>query len=363
MKQGKHWQLRWATYGALAMWGCGAADQNSEPMMDTGFAGGGATAAGTSGSAGAPMAGGTASSIAGAGGQVGGTGGNTAEGGTSNVAGASGAASGGMMGGSGSGGGGTGGGMGGGGTGGDGTAGSAGSAGAGGSGGSADTSNPMDCLPAFQEVCGPQIVFQNDDPGNSGNFDAVIPDVETTMQWAACTVCSIMYRSPDEVPRTHDTITFVIDNHDGVAYAGGSEIHLSTGHIQNYPNPDSALVEFRGVMVHETAHLYQVNGGSSDGALIEGMADFVRVRAGYYGPGRCGGGDSWDGAYTISGCFFSWLAGPCEYHEQHHPQNDLEIGYRINALMSDGKAAIQQEIETTFGTDIDTLWTQYQDAI
>jgi hypothetical protein len=241
-----------------------------------------------------------------------------------------------------------------------GAGGTAGAAGAGGSGGSADNSNPMDCLPAFEDVCGPDIIFDNQDPGNSGNFDAVITDVETTMKWAACTVCSIMYRTPEEVARTHETITFVIDNHDGVAYAGGSEIHLSTGHIQNYPNADDALIEFRGVMVHETAHLYQTNGGNSDGALIEGMADFVRVRAGYYGPGRCGGGDSWDGAYTISGCFFSWLAGACEYHDQHHPQNDLDIGYRINAIMSDGKSAIQQEIETTFGSDINTLWTQYK---
>lgn len=235
---------------------------------------------------------------------------------------------------------------------------------AGGQGGSGGSNlglfGPTSCLPAFEGVCKPIINFENQDPGNSGNFDAVIQDVQAEMQDAICTVCSILYRTPDDLPRMHDTVNFIIDNHDGVAYAGGNSIHLSTGHIQNYGDPESAYVEFKGVMVHESTHLYQVNGGNSDGALIEGVADFVRVRAGYYGPGRCGGGDSWDGAYTISGCFFSWLAGPCEYHDVFQPQNDLDIGYRINLIINEGKSAVQDEIETTFGTDVSTLWTQYK---
>jgi hypothetical protein len=317
---------------------CSAADDATTPGP-TGNAG--TSTAGSAGSAGATAQGGSSSAGTGGSALTAGTGGSAGQ--TGGTAGSAGTAAGG-------------GGMG-------GTGGSAGSAGSAGSGGSPDTTNPMDCLPAFQEVCGPEINFDNQDPGNSGNFDAVIPDVETTMKWAACTVCSIMYRTPDEVPRTHDTINFVIDNHDGVAYAGGNEIHLSTNHIMNYGNPDSALVEFRGVMVHETAHLYQVNGGSSDGALIEGVADFVRIRVGLYGDGRRGQGGSWDDAYTTSGFFFSWLAGPCNYHEDHHPQNDLDIGYRINAVINQGKSAVQSEIETTFGTDIDSLWNQYQDAI
>jgi hypothetical protein len=232
---------------------------------------------------------------------------------------------------------------------------------AGGAGGSGfGPFGPTTCLPAFETVCKPTINFENQDPGNSGNFDAVIQDVQAEMQDAICTVCSILYRTPEDLPRMHDTVNFIIDNHDGVAYAGGNSIHLSTGHIQNYGDPASAYVEFKGVMVHESTHLYQVNGGNSDGALIEGVADFVRVRAGYYGPGRCGGGDSWDGAYTISGCFFSWLAGPCDYHDVHHPQNDLDIGYRINLIIAEGKSAVQSEIETSFGSDVGALWTQYK---
>jgi hypothetical protein len=242
------------------------------------------------------------------------------------------------------------------------TSGAAGqSAGGQGGGGSAlDPFGPTTCLPAFETVCKPTINFENQDPGNSGNFDAVIQDVQAEMQDAICTMCSILYRTPEDMPRTHDTVNFIIDNHDGVAYAGGNSIHLSTGHIQNYGDPESAYTEFKGVMVHEATHLYQVNGGNSDGALIEGVADFVRVRAGYYGPGRCGGGDNWDGAYTTSGCFFSWLAGPCEYHEQFHPQNDLDIGYRINLIINEGKAAVQEEIESSFGVPVNTLWTDYK---
>lgn len=235
-----------------------------------------------------------------------------------------------------------------------------GGGGAGGAPAVNDPFGPASCLPIFEEACKPTISFENQDPGNSGNFDAVIQDVEAELQDAICTMCSILYRSPDDLPRTHETINFIIDNHDGVAYAGGNSIHLSTGHIQNYGDPASAYVEFKGVMVHESTHLYQVNGGDSDGALIEGIADFVRVRAGYYGPGRCGGGDTWDGAYTISGCFFSWLAGPCEYHEQYHAQSDLDIGYRINLIISEGKTAVQQQIEDTFGVGVQELWTSYK---
>lgn len=239
-----------------------------------------------------------------------------------------------------------------------------GSGGSPGTGGT-DSQGPVSCQPAFETACKPDINFDNQHANGGGAlFNQLFPDIVSEMKDVACTVCSILYRSPDEIPqnRRHETINLTIDAHDGVAYASGNSITISVNHLQNYTNPDSAAVEFRGVLVHETAHLYQNYGNGGTG---EGMADCVRLRVGLYPQGRCNPGGSWRDAYTTSGCFYSWLTGPSSYHAIAHPNSDPDLPYKINAALAGTSGegaytAASNLLETSFGQNVDTLWTQYQ---
>lgn len=112
-------------------------------------------------------------------------------------------------------------------------------------------------------------------------------------------------------------------------------------------------------MIHEVTHLYQFDDGG--GGLVEGMADFVRIRAGHHRLDRRGPGGAWTDAYTTSGFFFSWLAGPGGLQPDGRVPFDPDIGWAINQQMKD--AWSEQVFEDRLGEDVDALWQQYQDAI
>ncbi|KAH0682735.1 hypothetical protein KY290_021331 [Solanum tuberosum] len=67
--------------------------------------------------------------------------------------------------------------------------------------------------------------------------------------------------------------------------------------------------EITGVLYHESAHIWQWNGnGKAPGGLIEGIADYVRLKAGL-GPShwvKPGQGDRWDQGYDVTAQFLSY---------------------------------------------------------
>jgi hypothetical protein len=219
------------------------------------------------------------------------------------------------------------------------------------------------CDPAFALAgkCDPEIVFQNDEAdGDGAMFDQVIADPIATMKDVVCRVCTLLYRSPDEVTRGPSTLRLRIYDFDGVANAGGGNINFSSRHIANYEDdPEDALFEYVGVLIHESTHLYQYDDGG--GALVEGMADFVRIRAGHHRMNRRNVGGAWTDAYTTSGFFFSWLAGPGGLQTDGRVPADPDIGWAINQQMNDRWS--EQVFEDRLGADVDQLWEQYQDAI
>jgi hypothetical protein len=241
--------------------------------------------------------------------------------------------------------------------------GGAGMAAAAGSGGTAGAGAAEGCNPAFLAArkCAPQIEFQNDAAdGDGAMFDAVMPDPVTTLGTIACQVCTILYRDPAEVTRNPSTIRLRVYDFDGVANAGGENINLSSRHVANYRDPDDALFEFIGVLLHEATHLYQFDGGS--GALVEGMADFVRIRAGHHRMNRRGPGGAWTDPYTTSGFFFSWLAGPGGLQKDGRPEADPDIGWAINQAMR-GDDFDPRVFEDRLGENVDALWQEYQNAL
>ena len=143
-------------------------------------------------------------------------------------------------------------------------------------------------------------------------------------------------------------VTLVIENTDGVAYAENGEIHVNANYIGNYSG--DVKREFTGVLYHEMTHIWQWNGnGQTPGGLIEGIADFVRLKADYapshwVQPGQ---GDDWDQGYDVTARFLDYC-------------NCLRNGFvaELNKKMrSEYSADFFVEL---LGKTVDQLWTEYK---
>ncbi|KAI5576983.1 hypothetical protein POPTR_009G094600v4 [Populus trichocarpa] len=144
------------------------------------------------------------------------------------------------------------------------------------------------------------------------------------------------------------TVNLFIDVMDGVAYSVNDEIHVSDSYIASYSG--DVRTEITGVLYHEMTHIWQWNGnGQAPGGLIEGIADFVRLKANYapshwVQPGQ---GDRWDQGYDVTAKFLDYC-------------NDLRNGFvaELNKKMMTGYSA--QYFVDLLGKTVDQLWTDYK---
>ncbi|KAL6514608.1 hypothetical protein OROGR_020187 [Orobanche gracilis] len=101
-----------------------------------------------------------------------------------------------------------------------------------------------------------------------------------------------------------------IDAMNGVAYTSDDKIHVSAGYINNYTG--NVKTEFTGVVYHEMTHVWQWNGKvKAPGGLIEGIADYVRLKANY-APShwvKPGEGNKWDQGYDVTARFLDYCNG------------------------------------------------------
>jgi hypothetical protein len=229
-----------------------------------------------------------------------------------------------------------------------------GSAGASGGGGS-DGGNPNAGL--FKGVCSPTVTFVNKDAqGVEGmRFNRIFPDPQSLMVGIANTVCEILYKAPAEVPHRPAYALILETWAGGVAYTGScascpTVIHLNTDYTQRYDDVDLPLWVI-GVLVHETTHVFQYNDCDPKGGLIEGVAEYVRIRAGYpaYHPAAPGG--AWDDGYDPTAWFLIWL-------DNGHPG----FGYQVNQSCNpNDKLPWSANVFNQYaGNDVITLWAQYQ---
>ncbi|KAI2621137.1 BSP-domain-containing protein [Hypoxylon sp. NC1633] len=115
------------------------------------------------------------------------------------------------------------------------------------------------------------------------------------------------------------SVTLILRDMDGVAYTTGSdldsdhkEIHFSLRYISSIPAAPASrrASEIAGVLTHELVHCYQWNGlGSAPGGLIEGVADWVRLRCDlappHWNPGEQPA--KWDAGYQHTAYFLQYL--------------------------------------------------------
>ncbi|XP_050210400.1 uncharacterized protein LOC126660777 [Mercurialis annua] len=158
-----------------------------------------------------------------------------------------------------------------------------------------------------------------------------------------------LFQTPNPADRKNiATVGLFIDDMDGVAYASNNQIHFSARYIGGYSG--DLKREFNGVLYHEMTHIWQWNGnGQAPGGLIEGIADYVRLKANYapshwVQPGQ---GTKWDQGYDVTARFLDYC-------------NGLRNGFvaELNKKMRAGYS--NQFFVDLLGKSVDQLWSDYK---
>lgn len=184
----------------------------------------------------------------------------------------------------------------------------------------------------------------------------------SALESAVSTVLRLLYSGIERscIPPTR-SITLVLRDMDGVAYTTGldldddhKEIHLSTKYIE-YVGESRRKEEILGVLVHEMVHCWQHHGhNTAPGGLTEGVADWVRLKAGYAPPHWKRRGDcEWDAGYERTAYFLEWL-------EKKHGH---DVVRRINQALRDSTYDAQKLWHSCCGESVEELWEEYKRSL
>lgn len=169
--------------------------------------------------------------------------------------------------------------------------------------------------------------------------------------------------SDPRIPGTR-SVTLVVEHMDGVAYTTGidldddhKEIHLSLSYISHVSSGSSDVIrtELLGVVCHELVHCFQwAAKGTCPGGLIEGIADWVRLRAGFVPPHwKREAGGKWDSGYQTTGYFLDWI----------EKTRGLGSVWKLNQKLCDQEYEEDKFWTGLFGKDVETLWKEYGKAL
>ena len=180
------------------------------------------------------------------------------------------------------------------------------------------------------------------------------------LQSAVTHVLSLLYPTSTSWLPTR-SVTLILESLHGVAYTTGmsldndhKEIHLSTDYIASIA-PERIADEITGVVVHEMVHCWQHNGrGTCPGGLIEGIADWVRLRAEYAPPHwkQVAEGE-WDQGYQVTGYFLQWL-------EEKRGKGSVS---KINEALRETEYQEEDFWTDLFGKKVGALWEEYAEYL
>ncbi|CAN6298960.1 unnamed protein product [Urochloa humidicola] len=97
--------------------------------------------------------------------------------------------------------------------------------------------------------------------------------------------------NPDDRKPVDSVALTVVDTISVPAQTSDNAISLSAQYVAGYSGDVKS--EVTGVLYHETTHVWQWNGqDKANGGLMEGIADYVRLKAGY--PAQGSGPGPWE---------------------------------------------------------------------
>ncbi|CAO2653719.1 Nn.00g031300.m01.CDS01 [Neocucurbitaria sp. VM-36] len=157
------------------------------------------------------------------------------------------------------------------------------------------------------------------------------------------------------------SVTLVLREMDGVAYTTGrdidddhKEIHINTEYLSHI-SESRQKEEIMGVLVHEMVHCWQHSAfGTAPVGLTEGVADWVRLKAGYAPPHWKRHADcDWDAGYERTGYFLEWL-------EKEHGE---DVVRRINDGLRKRKYDADSLWHDCCGKSVKHLWEEYKKSL
>ncbi|KAA8910515.1 peptidase of plants and bacteria-domain-containing protein [Sphaerosporella brunnea] len=190
-------------------------------------------------------------------------------------------------------------------------------------------------------------------PGCRKFLAAAGADVDKLLTDAVVGVCKRLYGEPEKQPTHQESISLYIRPMSGVAYTAGKknkQIHFSTDYIASIPQ-ERVEKEVLGVVRHEMVHVWQWNGlNTCPGGLIEGIADWVRLRDGFIPPHWSRGGEEWDDGYQHTAYFLDWIedtfgAGSVAW---------------INSYLQESEYSDGMWQELCGGQTVEALWDTYK---
>jgi hypothetical protein len=196
------------------------------------------------------------------------------------------------------------------------------------------------------------------------NYFITLTNATTLLPNAINAILTYLYPKGGDfpIPSTRSVTLILRSTMGGVAYTTGldlddlhKEIHFSLGYIKNCCAPDDDARrrdEIVGVVTHEMVHCYQYNGfGTANGGLIEGIADFVRLKAGLSPPhwNRKDKPSSWDQGYQHTAYFLEWI-------EERFGEGSVA---RINLALKGARYKERRFWNRLFGRSIKELFGDY----
>ncbi|KAK9677746.1 hypothetical protein RND81_11G164300 [Saponaria officinalis] len=137
-----------------------------------------------------------------------------------------------------------------------------------------------------------------------------------------------------------------------VAETSNNQIQYSSDFLGG--SSGDVKTDFAGVIYHEMTHVWQWDGNGqvgqqNRGGLIEGIADYVRLKVGFIPDGwaQPGDGTSWDEGYSTTARFLDYC-------------DSLMSGFvaQLNKKMKDGYS--DGFFQDLLGKSVDQLWSDYK---
>ena len=228
----------------------------------------------------------------------------------------------------------------------------------------------------------PKLRLQINDLGHAG-ADIFLTSVTASrvLSEGVQTVLRTLYGTPTTLrsaglapPPPTRSVTLILRDIDGVAYTTGTEldgdhkeIHLSLRYVAGIAPPTSArrTHEINGVLVHELVHCLQHHGsGTCPGGLVEGVADFVRLRARldpphWTPPSRAKPpppDQRWDAGYQHTAYFLDYL-------DRRFGDGSGALVQRLNAQLGRGRYVEDSFWPALLGRRVADLWQDYRDDV
>lgn len=184
--------------------------------------------------------------------------------------------------------------------------------------------------------------------GDDDVFTQLVPDYRAMLFGRVTTVNQWLY--PNAGGPDVDSIILELFRFDGVAYASTDYLAVNADYVESYLDANGAreaAFEVEGILTHEIAHFYQYGQGAP-GWLVEGIADWVRLSAGYGNWMTSPNGNYTDG-YQVTASFLHWIAGTY----------GADFVVELNARIGESGYSDGFFVELT-GKTVDQLWTEYQ---